>query len=694
MAHQEWKTKFDDQFYDLDDPWNLEIVSNVEQESGWLEMRRKGMARKLCQLCALGVCQYSQQNDIDSIASKIEQLEFDDNDYTSDSNFYNDVLYTTHVGYDKVSSSQKESTSVQVRETKRKHNEIHEQFTWFKATFLDSKRKLKKEIHKELKSFPWLCGAYGITGPNRKIPRLHLFLTVKRGVKKSVVRRDLEDKFKCYPKEYFELLQEPKRKPKIKYLADSSESSAESSASSSVSSVLASPGGGVLACINRRYNDPSPLRIPEENERDGLPEVRGTGTLTMFCYSHGHHYALTCFHVGCANDETFFNAAFNKVEDIQEICSSLSTYVDEAKEKEYWFTEGSVEDNNEPIPFGDDGSNYTALGDFHNYHFDDECDILSLKIIDTEIDCKITGVNSPDWSSIWDELLDMTGQNPVKVEKIGYSSALTCGHIVSCNVSYSDEGNLFQNAIVVKGCGGPFLKGGDSGSLVSFHDKNEKKQVFAYGVCEVDELRLPEQPESTSSTWHENASSEQTSSEDDDSDDIFGMVDVLPPEQPKSTSSTSHENASSEQTTSSDDDDGDDVSETVDILPPEQPKSTKSTLHENPSSEQTTSSDEDDGDDVSETVDVLPPEQPKSTSSTSHENASLEQTSSDDNDSDGSSTWSEENSSDDGQVIFQEGSGSNVSNVKGPYSICLRLDTALEKLGFDNAACVNDCARN
>jgi hypothetical protein len=441
-------------------------------------------------------------------------------------------------------------------------------------------------------------------------------------VKKTVVRRDLEDKFNCHPKEYFELLQEPKRKPKIKYLGNPNGSSAESSASSSVSSVPPSPGGGVLASINRRYSDPNPLRIPEENERGGLPEVRGTGTLTMFCFSDGHHYALTCFHVGCANDETFFNAAFNKVEDIQEIYSSLPTYVNEAKEKEYWFTEGSVEDNNEPISFGDDGSNFTALGDFHNYRFDDECDILSLKIMDTEIDCKITGVNSPDWSSIWDELLDMTGQNPVKVEKIGFTSALTCGHIVSCNVSYGDEGNLFQNAIVVKGCGGPFLKGGDSGSLVSFHDKNEKKQVFAYGVCEVDELRLPEQPESTSSASHEDTSPEQkTSSEDDDSDDVF------------------------------------------------------------------------------EWVDILPPEQLKSTSSTSHENASPEQTSSDDNDSDGSSTWSEENySSDDGhsnfEVVFQEGSDSNVSNVNGPYSICLRLDTALEKLGLDNAACVNDCARN
>jgi hypothetical protein len=48
-----------------------------------------------------------------------------------------------------------------------------------------------------LSSFPWLCGAYGLVGRNKKIPRAHLYLTVKRGVKISFVRRELEEKFKC-----------------------------------------------------------------------------------------------------------------------------------------------------------------------------------------------------------------------------------------------------------------------------------------------------------------------------------------------------------------------------------------------------------------------------------------------------------------------------------------------------------------
>jgi hypothetical protein len=369
-----------------------------------------------------------------------------------------------------------------------------------------------------------LCGAYGITGPNKKIPRLHLFLTAKRGTKKSDVRRDLEDKFKCDAKEYFELLKEPKRKPKIKYLGkDSNGSSVKSSASSHVSPVQPVPGGGVLACCS---SDPNPLRVLEENERVDLPNVRGTGTLTMFCFFDGYHYALTCFHVGCANDESSLNAVFHKVEDIKRIRCSLPAYVDEAKRKEYWFTEGSIENNNEPISFGDDGSTYTTLGDFHNYHFDNECDILSLKILkDTEIDCKIADVNCPDWHSIWDELLEnisecIAGQNSVKVEKSGFSSALTCGHIVSFNCKYRDENDIFQNAIIVKGCEGPFLEDGDSGSIVCFQDKNNQKQVFAYGVCEVHDLYLPEQPESTtSSTSHENASPEQTTGSDESGSD-------------------------------------------------------------------------------------------------------------------------------------------------------------------------------
>ncbi|CAB4030451.1 Hypothetical predicted protein, partial [Paramuricea clavata] len=436
-----------------------------------------------------------------------------------------------------------------------------------------------------LHSFPWFCGAYGLARPNKKIPRLHLFLTVKTGTKKSVVRRDLKDKYKCDAKEYFRLLQEPKRKPRMKYLADSS---AEPSTSTGPS-VLPSPVGGVLACISG----------------NPVTDMAAKGTLTIVCYKNGHHYALTCFHVGCANDETRFNSTFNvNVDNIRKIRSSLPTYVFHAREKKYWFTERAFDSKNKPLSYEDDLSSDTSHGNFHKYHFDSECDILSVKVPgDTNINCKMTGVTCLDLNSIWVELLDKfaewndSSDNPVEVKKIGFSSGLTCGHLVTTSYNHPD---LYKNAIAVKGS---FLENGDSGSLVFFLDKNNQRQVFAYGVCEIEEL-LSEEPESTNSTSHENALLEQTTfSDDSDNDDVCEMDNVLSPEQPKTTSSTSHENASPEQTTIFDDNDSDD------------------------------------------------------------------------------SPW---------EVTFDDESENSATNVRGPYSICLRLDTALEKLGFDKA-CMNDC---
>ncbi|CAB4043325.1 Hypothetical predicted protein [Paramuricea clavata] len=356
----------------------------------------------------------------------------------------------------------------------------------------------------------------------------------------------------------------------MKYLADSS----GESSTSPVPSVLPSPGGGVLACISG----------------NPVTDMAAKGTLTIFCYKNGHHYALTCFHVVCANDTIRFNSTFNiNIKNIQEIHNSLPAYEFHAREERYWFTEREIESNNEPIAYEDDLSHYTPLGDFHNYRFDNECDILSVKVPrDTEINCEMADVTSQDWQSIWNELVDIFAEwnegsgNPVIVEKIGFSSGLTNGHVVTLN--YNNPDLLFKNAIAVKG---PFFEGGDSGSPVFFRDKCNQKQVFAYGVCEVDELLSPEELE-------------------------------------------------------------------------------------------TTSSDDDDSDDVCEIDDVLPPEQPELTSSTSRENVSPEQTSSDDNDS---------------ETTFDEKNENSAPNERGPYFICFRLNTALEKLEFDRA-CISDCGRN
>ncbi|XP_028398971.1 protein mono-ADP-ribosyltransferase PARP14-like [Dendronephthya gigantea] len=366
--------------------------------------------------------------------------------------------------------------------------------TWFKDTFLNSRCKLKKEIHEALRSFPWLCGAYGLSGPNKKICRPHIYLTIKRGMKKSDVRRDLQEKFNVDTKQYFELLQEPKENPNIKFLVrDQNTSSVGVETSSSATPVLPAPGGGVLACSGQSNHNP--CHVPE-GERD-LPDVEGTGTLTMFCCKNGQHYALTCFHVACASDEARLNAAINKRENIQQMRDEFADLQTRAREKEYLFKENRRVTNNEAISFGDDESNHLQLGEFENAHFNTKCDILSLKIPkDVQLSCKISGVTSPDWNKINGELNKRVIENntsPVHVEKNGFSSGLTKGYIVPCDFSYSEGPKLlFKDAFVVEGYGGtPFLEDGDSGSLVFFRDEKNVKQAFSYGVCEVSDDLLP-----------------------------------------------------------------------------------------------------------------------------------------------------------------------------------------------------------
>ncbi|CAB4007915.1 tetratricopeptide repeat, partial [Paramuricea clavata] len=447
-------------------------------------------------------------------------------------------------------AQQEHEDAKQKQETEPKHEEINqnEKYNWFKTAFLDSRHKVKKDIHQKLRSFPWLCGAYGQTGPNKEIDRPHIFLTVQKGVDTENVLRDLKKEFNCdNPREYFELLQEPDKKPKIKFLgghrngsidsesdesgsvesgsvesgsveSGSVESESDESGSSTSSTKLVAPGGGVISGSCRFDNVRNLMRVPEEGEKV-KPEIHGTGTLTLLCYKNGQHYALTCFHVGCANDENSLNDTIKKKDDIQKIRRLRKHYAAYAKKQDYYFQKSPVENNNEL--FGDDGSNYECLGHFDRYCLNDECDIMSLKIADgVEIDCKVVDVTRPDWDEVWNDLhnrvVENPGQNPVDVNKVGFKTGETQGYIVELDFSYGNASGLedgsedgsedvsedvsFHDATVVKGCSGLFLEGGDSGSPVFFHDKDKKKQVFAYGVFEMDELQLPQQHDATKST--------------------------------------------------------------------------------------------------------------------------------------------------------------------------------------------------
>ena len=137
----------------------------------------------------------------------------------------------------------------------------------------------------------------------------------------------------------------------------------------------------------------------------------------------------------------------------------------------------------------------------------------------------MTGVAFPHWDNIRKELYKRVyNHDTVNVEKNGFSSGVGCGRIIPCDLSYKKGTELlFQDAYVVKGYGGPFLKGGDSGSPVFFQDKNDRKQIFAYGVCEMDELPITKWHDSSSSSSHKTTQSEKaaTSSKgnnDDESD--------------------------------------------------------------------------------------------------------------------------------------------------------------------------------
>jgi hypothetical protein len=216
-------------------------------------------------------------------------------------------------------------------------------------------------------------------------------------------------------------------------------------------------------------------------------------------------------------------------------------------------------------------------------------------------------------------------RNPVEVEKIGFSSAKTSGHIVSCDFSGFQENEfLFQDAIVVKGCSGPFLEGGDSGSLVFFHDKNNQKQVFAYGVCELDELPalIP------------------TTSVDDDSDGSS----IWDEDQ----SCSSNKDESEEETEHEDEEE----TEHEDKRECRQDKECNVKSKEN-------NEDECGG-----------------------EHGYVDQNKSEDENGDNKYDNDADDQSD-VEVVFQESTG--------PYFICLRLDTALENLGLDKAACYSDC---
>ena len=334
-------------------------------------------------------------------------------------------------------------------------------------------------------------------------------------MKHSEVFPKLQKTFNCHdPHEYFELLEEPERKPKFKRLSDRYEDNLSVGSQLSTpdaSSVEAVPGGRVLP-LAFSSDDSNPMLTPGSGKK---VETMGSGTLTMFCCKNEQHYALTCSHVGCVTDEKRSQKAFNRQENIQEEHDSLSHNNDKnANRQKYYYEEGS--EQNDDTASSSDAPASKPLGIFHKCHFDDQCDIMSVKITESiEINCQVADVPPPDWNEIWiqlhDRVIKKPDPNPVKVEKICLSSTCPTGRIVATNINYydvdgagddardlrafnidhNDNNVMFYDTTIVKGDSGSFLRKGESGSLVRFFDKKEKKKVFAYGVLEAEKLLLP-----------------------------------------------------------------------------------------------------------------------------------------------------------------------------------------------------------
>ncbi|XP_028391336.1 uncharacterized protein LOC114516141 isoform X3 [Dendronephthya gigantea] len=366
---------------------------------------------------------------------------------------------------------------------------------------LDSEYNIKEEVHEIFKGFSWLRGAYGITGPNKTIPRTHIYLTVKRGKKKSEVLKEIKKQFKCDPRKYFELFREPEKKPTFKYLSNPTS------------------GGSILA-VNR-FNEPA-NDVEDEKSVTSI----ASGTLTMLCSQNDKHYALTCFHVGCATDEFFSEEAFNRRQRFLDIQGCMEGYENFARRQEYHYHKRGTDnaDQNENI-VASLPANYTRLGQLYKCCFHSESDIMSIQVDeDVQVDCGVEDIGNPDWDRISEELHRRVNRNigdRVMVQKVGFSpNDNHKGYIVDCDYTYNSDGEiLFRNAILIKGMAGTFLENGDSGALISFLDDDQVKQAFAYGVCEVDDPYSQEAMSSDkelSEDSSESGSSDKYSSSSDD----------------------------------------------------------------------------------------------------------------------------------------------------------------------------------
>ena len=428
--------------------------------------------------------------------------------------------------------------------------------------------------------------------------------------------------FKCDPLKYFELYRESETK--FKYL----------STPTSGGSIVAVSKDDVL-CHTRLL----------DKDVDEELSNRVSGTLTMFCFHEGNHYALTCFHVGCYTDEASFRIAFNQ-EQLLDIQTNMEGCEMHAREyQEYYYKEKEIDSadvNDNP----ETRAGCSRLGEFSNHCFNSESDIMSIQVPkDLEIHCNLAGIDFPDWEGMRKELYRRIVRiydisDSVKVYPWDSENKPT-GRIVRFSHSHKCKGKLlFQDAFAIKGNSDSFLRDGDSGTLICFLDENNRKQAFAYGVCEVDEL---DHNEMSSDEDRDNESERSTPCEDSSDDSDYGQNNA----NIKVTSSEGCGAAATE-CKSLDGDESDADEKRTSARTSGEGCSATATECGKLAEDKSVSDDE------------------RTRANTSDE-------------------WKNENkhhSDEDSFVFFKE---------SGPFAICLKLNTALENLELSNAGCFGEC---
>ncbi|XP_046856527.1 uncharacterized protein LOC124449629 isoform X2 [Xenia sp. Carnegie-2017] len=300
---------------------------------------------------------------------------------------------------------------------------------FFKEKFLNDEYDIRDDVHTKLRSLPWMRGEYGTVGPNKIIPYVHVFVTVdykKGSSNKDVLKNEIDQKLGTGTSKYVEFRKKSYEKPKLELLSD--------------------------------------IAVRRSNE----PTIRGT--LTMFCYHNDKHYALTCFHVGYNKDD--IDQFPDMLHEVKNDPNGVELFLNSNK---YFYT---PPENSSEIPLG----HRCRL-----YSLEKDTDIMAIEV-DENVDvyCKRQGFNRPRWSSIWQELHKRVNSRvtpkPKVMKFVGENDR--SGEIFMTNFGYFDEETNIdiKNAVLVKSKK-HFLKNGESGVLVFFIDKNEKKQAFGYGVA-------------------------------------------------------------------------------------------------------------------------------------------------------------------------------------------------------------------